>query len=100
MLNMSRSALGGPVMTGCLIVDLTRFLTCSLVLMGEPNLTAALLDGVALLGTPSPSNAAYNLETILKKSNPPTNKNHFPQSLAPIFQMPIPSKRHENIGNG
>jgi hypothetical protein len=41
-----------------------------------------------------------HLKTILKKRNPPTCEYHFPKSLAPIFQMPIPRKRHKNIRHG
>src|ERR1700743_486210 len=38
-----------------------------------------------------------HLKAILKKCNPPTHKDHLPQRLAPILQMPIPGKRHKNI---
>src|SRR5271168_3382211 len=40
-----------------------------------------------------------HLKAVLKESDPPADKNHLPQRLAPVFQVPIPRKRHENIGN-
>jgi hypothetical protein len=41
-----------------------------------------------------------NLEAILKEGNPPADDNDFPERDVSVFQVAIPRKGHENIGNG
>ena len=40
-----------------------------------------------------------HLKAILEECDPPADKNDLPQRLAPVFQVSVPRKRHENVGN-
>jgi hypothetical protein len=37
------------------------------------------------------------LKTVFEKGDAPACENHFPQSLAAVFEMTVPSKRHEDV---
>src|ERR1700738_1783671 len=41
-----------------------------------------------------------NLEAVFEEGDPPTCEDDFPQCLAAVFEMAIPSKRHEDVRNG
>ena len=41
-----------------------------------------------------------NLKTIFEKSDAPADQNDCPQGSRFEFQVPVPGKRHENIGGG
>src|SRR5215475_8842300 len=40
-----------------------------------------------------------NLEAIFEKGNSPTGENNFPEGFAPVLEVAVPGKSHEDVGD-
>lgn len=69
---------------------------------GEDGERDYFLDGFELSGAEfERANAICgNLEAVFEKGDAPTGENNFPESLAAVFEMAVPSERHEDVGDG
>ena len=40
-----------------------------------------------------------HLETVFEEGDPPTREYYLPERFAAVFQVPVPRKGHENVGD-
>ena len=59
------------------------------------------LDGFELSGAEFERADAigWDLKAVFKKGNAPTGQNNFPESLAAVLEMAVPSEGHEDVGD-
>jgi hypothetical protein len=59
------------------------------------------LDGFELRGVEFVGADAIrgDLEAVLEERNAPTDQHNLPQRRRPVFQVAVPSKSHENVGD-
>ena len=63
---------------------------------GDDFLDGLELGGAEFIGTDA---ICRDLKTIFEESNAPAGENNFPERFAAVFQVSVPGKGHENVGN-
>jgi len=63
---------------------------------GDDFLDGLELGGVEFIGTDA---IRRHLKTVFEESDAPTSEDNFPERFAAVFQVAVPGKRHEDVGN-